>query len=168
LKAAVVDTNVLIVANENCEQADPECVLACVNALEGIKQKRITLLDSGMRIFDEYRRHTSLSGQPGLGDSFMKWLWTNHAHPRRCRLIDITPKPSDPEDFEEFPNDPALEGFDRADKKFVAVALASHRQPRIINATDSDWWHFRRELRDHGVTIEFLCPQLMNGAVSGV
>ena len=161
MKAVVVETNVLIVANEKSEQATPDCILACVDALEKVRQKRITLLDSGMRIFDEYLRYASLSGQPGLGDSFMKWLWTNQAHPRHCQLINISPKSDDPEDFEEFPNDPALEEFDRSDRKFVAVAKASQRQSKIMNATDSDWWIFRKQLANHGITIKFLCPDLV-------
>jgi hypothetical protein len=161
LKAAIVETNVLVVANDKSEQAGPECVLACVNALEKVRQERITLLDSGMKIFDEYRKYASLSGQPGLGDSFMKWLWTNQAHPRHCQLINISPKSDDPEDFEEFPNDPALDGFDRSDRKFVAVAKASQHQSKIMNATDSDWWIFREQLATHGITIKFLCPDLV-------
>ena len=161
MKAVIVETNILIVANENSEQATPACILACVDALEKVRQERITLLDSGMMIFDEYRKYASLSGQPRLGDSFMKWLWTNQAHPRHCQLVKISPKSDDPEDFEEFPNDPALEGFDRSDRKFVAVAKASQRQSKIMNATDSDWWIFRKQLANHGITIKFLCPDLV-------
>lgn len=161
MKAAVIETNVLVVANDKSEQATPECVLACVNALEEVRQKRITLLDSGMRIFDEYRKYASFAGQPGLGDSFFKWLWSNQANPKHCCLIDINPKAADPDTFEEFPNDPALRGFDRSDRKFVAVALASRRTAKVFNATDTDWWNYRNELENHGVMIEFLCFDLM-------
>lgn len=162
MKAVVVDTNVLVVANQKVEQATPDCILACVSTLEKIKQKRITLLDSGMRILEEYRRYANLSGQPGLGDIFFKWLWNNQAHPKYCRIVDVTPKLDDPEDFEEFPNDPALEGFDRSDRKFVAVAMASQCNPVILNATDSDWWDFRKQLENHGLRIDFLCAELFN------
>ncbi len=160
MKTVVVDTNVLVVANQKAEQATPDCILACVSTLEKIKQKRITLLDSGMRIIEEYRRYANLSGQPGLGDSFIKWLWNNQAHPKHCRFVDITPKPDDPDDFEEFPNDSALAGFDRSDRKFVAVARVCQCDPVILNATDSDWWIFREQLENHGLRIDFLCAEL--------
>ena len=161
MKAVVIETNILIAANQKTEQASPECVLACVSALEEAKQKRITLIDSGMRIFDEYRRHASFSGQPGLGDGFFKWLWVNQAHPKHCMRVDITPKDDDSEDFNEFPNDPELESFDRSDRKFVAVARASKHKTKVVNASDTDWWHHREALRRHGVEVLFLCPDLM-------
>ena len=63
----------------------------------------------------------------------------------------------------EFPDDPALTGFDSSDRKFVAVAVASEIQPALLNATDTDWWEYRVELERHGVNVHFLCPELMNG-----
>jgi len=156
-----VDTNVLVVANEKNEHAGPECIIACVKALEDVKQRRITLLDSGMRIFNEYNRYATLAGQPGLGDSFFKWLWTNQVNPKHCLMVDITPSSGDPDDFEEFPNDPSLASFDRSDRTFVAVALAGQRAAKVFNAADTDWWHYRNALRNHGLVIEFLCPDLM-------
>ena len=158
--AVVIDTNVLVAANDKSEQAGPDCVLACVSALAKMKTGKLVLVDSGMRIFDEYRRYACLSGQPGLGDAFCKWLWYNQANSRYCQQIEITPKENDPLDFDEFPNGPDLACFDRADRKFVAVALASGKQPTILNATDSDWWNFREPLESNRVKIEFLCPAI--------
>jgi len=160
MPAVVIDTNVLVAANDKSEQAGPDCVLACVEALEDVRAHRLTLVDSGLRIFDEYRRNASLAGQPGLGDAFLKWLWSNQANPRHCEQVPITPKDNDPQDFREFPNDPNLSRFDRSDRKFAAVALASGRQPEILNATDSDWWHFREHLEANGLQIVFMCPGL--------
>jgi hypothetical protein len=159
MPAVVIDTNVLVAANGKSEQIGPNCVLACIAALEEAINHKQVLVDSGMRIFEEYRRNASLSGQPGPGDAFIKWLWSNQANPRHCEQVGITPK-EDPEDFEEFPADPRLAGFDRADRKFVAVALVSDRHPAVLNATDSDWWNFRIPLKANGLNIEFLCPDL--------
>jgi len=64
----------------------------------------------------------------------------------------------DPDDFEEFPGDPELAGFDRSDKKFAAVAVTSENDPDVLNAVDADWWHYRQPLERHGVRIRFLCP----------
>ena len=52
----VVDTNVLVVANGNNEQADPECELACIEMLQEAKSgKQVVLLDASNLIMDEYR-----------------------------------------------------------------------------------------------------------------
>lgn len=160
-----MDTNVLIVANGGAEQAQPDDVIACVHALEKARARGIVTIDSGNRIFGEYFVYMNHSGQPGVGDAFARWLHENQGNPRRCERVDITPKSNngDEWDFEEFPGDPELAGFHRKDRKFVAVALASKYKPRVLNATDSDWWIFRFQLKRHGVKIQFLCPHLMPG-----
>jgi len=118
-------------------------------------------LDDEMHILQEYSNNLSISGQPGPGDFFMQWVWDNQANPQHCEKVHITPKDEGGEDYEEFPQDPELGGFDRSDRKFVAVARASAYAPRILNATDTDWWHYRAILARHGVVVEFLCPGLM-------
>lgn len=161
--AVVVDTNVAVVANGNkTEQAGPECVFTCIDTLRQIIQdeKYVILLDDKFLIFDEYRKNLSLSGQPGFGDFFIKWLLESQTDERYCRWIPITPH--DRREFEEFPDDPDLMSFDRDDRKFVAVALASGSDPRVLNASDRDWWDYRERLRKHGVKVVFLCPELMS------
>lgn len=160
MKSFVVDTNVGIVANDRDGERDPDCVLACVEALDDARQGRV-VIDSGMRILDEYRRHLSPAGEPGLGDAFMKWLWDRQADTRHVEQADITPYSSDPDDFEQFPRDKNLVRFDRSDRKFVAVALAAACRPSILNATDRDWWEFRAGLEAVGVRVRFVCPSAM-------
>lgn len=161
MKAIVVETNVIAVANEMADHADMACVGACINALETAQDKRKIVIDSGQILFSEYFRYANRAGQPGLGDAFVKWLWDNQANVRHCERVDITSLNNDPGNFAEFPDDPNLQGFDRSDRKFVAVALAGRRKPKIINAVDTDWWHYKDELRNYGITIQFLCPDLM-------
>lgn len=158
----MIDTNVAAVANGDAQQAGPDCVLTCIDSLEDAMRSRLILLDDMMRILDEYRQNLSLSGQPGPGDRFLKWLWANQANPEHCLRVTIIPRGSNGEDFQEFPQDPALAGFHRKDRKFVAVALASRRDPSIHNASDTDWWDFKDELARHGLHIKFLCPDLMD------
>jgi len=160
MTVVVIDTNVLIVANGRSRQADEDCVLACLDALDQARTG-VVLLDDMGRILNEYRGRLSLSGQPGVGDAFFKWLHDHQADSRHCENVRITPKPSDEEDFEEFPDDPDLSRFDRSDRKFVAVARASRRSPRILNAVDRDWWDFREALKVNGVLVQFLCPSAM-------
>jgi len=156
----VVDTNVPIVANGAANHATPDCVLRCVDRLVEVRKKQRVLLDDGLHILSEYMKHLSLSGQPGMGDFFMKWVWLNQANPRNCLRVQITTQEGS-DDFKEFPQDPDLENFDRADRKFVAVALISGLDPPILNATDTDWWDYREPLRRNGVTVDFICPELM-------
>ena len=118
----VVDTNLPVVANGKSRQADNACVLACINELETLYRDGKIVLDQSGLILTEYMNNLSLSGQPGPGDYFMKWVYNIHANASRCEQVNITPMPSDPSNFNEFPRDPALARFDRKDRKFVAVA----------------------------------------------
>jgi hypothetical protein len=159
----VMDTNVAVVANGKAPQAGDKCIEACITTLIETRKNHLVLLDEQGLILDEYRRRLSPSGQPGPGDAFFKWLWDNQGHQNHCRQVSITPVTGDPRGFEEFPCDPDLERFDREDRKFVAVAIASGEKPPILNASDTDWWHHRAALSRHGIEIRFLCPELMKG-----
>jgi hypothetical protein len=159
LNAFVVDTNVAIVANRGSPQAGAACVLACVDALERIVRQGRLVLDDQSRILDEYRRHLSPSGQPGLGDKFFKWVWQNQRNVKCCERVEIHPRGADRDDFVEFPSDTSLRGFHSDDRKFVAVALASKNRPEVLNAVDRDWWDYRDALRQCGVRITFLCQE---------
>jgi hypothetical protein len=157
---SIVDTNVLIVANgRDCPQASPECILACVRRLRDIEQCGILVLDDGWHIIGEYKRKVSPTGQPGLGDAFLKWVLTNQSNPKRIEKISITPVEDN--GFAEFPSTPGLEKFDRSDRKFVAVALTHPQKPPICNAVDADWKEFHAALIEAGIGVEFLCPSLL-------
>ena len=161
--AYVVDTNVAVVANGRVSpQADPDCVLACVDQLKAVYGNGMVVVDDFGLILREYMDNLSMSGQPGVGDYFMKWVYNIQADASRCEQVKITPVSQDPDDFDEFPRDPALAQFDRKDRKFVAVALTSRNQPVIVNAVDSDWAQCHAVLARHGVKIKFLCPQCVS------
>jgi len=115
------------------------------------------VLDAQDLILGEYLRNLSRRGQPGVGDAFLKWILTNQWNPNRCALVHIHALEGDGRGFEEFPQDLSLDGFDRDDRVFVAVALAHPERPPILEATDTDWWHYRQALRANGVAIKFLC-----------
>lgn len=161
--AVVVDTNVAVVANGKTSQAGIDCISACITELGEIRAHRRVFVDHDGLILEEYRRHLSPSGQPGPGDAFFKWLWDNQGNLRHCKPVEITPLDGNGQSFAEFPDDPALAGFDRDDRKFVATALASGGHPPILNASDTDWWNYRVALSRHGVKVRFLCPELMKG-----
>lgn len=152
----IVDTNVIVVANERePDQHPPNCILECVRRLQAIKDEGRLALDSTGAIFAEYSRHASLSGEPGPGDAFLRWVFNNQWNPEYCDRIEITLL----EDggYREFPSDSRLEKFDHGDMKFVAVASAHAGKPPIPNAVDSDWEQFAHVLAEHGIKVVGLC-----------
>jgi hypothetical protein len=146
---SVVDTNVPVVANRSSEQASPECVKTCAVRLGELTREGQVVLDDKWLILKEYMAHLSSSGQPGVGDAFLKWVLTNLCNPKLCEQVVITPKNSWETDFEEFPSDPALKDFDPEDKKFVSVAAA----------VDTEWWNMKEFLLKAGIKVDFLCEK---------
>ena len=154
--AVIVDTNVAVVANGQSPQASSSCIDTCINRLEGIvRGEEKLVLDNGWIILGEYLRNLRSTGEPGAGDSFLRWILMNKDD--RCDLIHITPVAGSENEFEEFPDDPALAGFDPDDRKFIAVACAHPERPPILQAVDSQWWDFHDTLRRNGIIVEFIC-----------
>lgn len=151
----VVDTNVTVVANRRGGESIA-CASACAQALLKIKTSGILVLDDGDRILTEYRRYLSHAGQPGMGDSFFKWLVDNRWKQDLVTHVTLILENGG---FAEFPQNAELAGFDRADRVFVAVSLRHGGNPRILNATDRDWWDYRHALERAGVVVEFLCGE---------
>lgn len=156
----VVDTNVPKVANL-ATQPDPAsnfpdtCVEACVDAIEHVVRTRGLVLDAGNEIYGEYMDNLDISGQPGIGDVFMKWV-----HDRRWTLDESqrVPITRSGDSYDEFPSHGGLENFDKSDRKFVAVSNAHPKKPPILQATDSKWWGWKEALAECGVEVAFLCP----------
>lgn len=157
MRAYVVDTNVAVVANGNSPQADVKCRLVCTEKLRTFRENENirVCIDAGDLILAEYRSQLSMSGQPGVGDMFMKWIHNNQCNPSVCERVGIIAHAE--RGFEEFPMDPRLASFDRGDRKFVAVALASTYKPDIVNAVDSDWLEYREPLTQNKVKVIELC-----------
>lgn len=159
----IVDTNVPLVANRS-SHASEDCVEICVDRLVQITNGEIKLavdyraLDGQRYIIDEYRNKLNPSGQPGVGDAFLKWVETHWTNDDCCDRIEITPIVGGKINFAEFPKDPALANFDDDDRKFVAVACAYSGKPPILQAVDSKWHNFLGPLTQNGVTVEYLCP----------
>jgi hypothetical protein len=165
----LVDTNVPITANR---AARPDlipaerlsCVWACVEAIEHVTRTRGLILDAGDEIFDEYRRHLSLQGQPGVGDIFMKWVHDHRWILHDSQRVGITRRG---DTYDEFPLHDGLTAFDKADRKFVAVANAHADKPPILQATDSKWLEWKGALAEAGITVLFLCPEYVKTKHAG-
>jgi len=67
-----------------------------------IQQNGEVALDDGRQILSEYQKYLSPSGEPGLGDAFMQWVWDNQAVTTRCETVRITALA---DSFAEFPTD---------------------------------------------------------------
>lgn len=152
----VVDTNVLIVANGNNEQADSECELACITMLErATKGKQIVLLDAPGLIMDEYEGYCSYSGAPGVGDMFFKFLHDHQYSETTVIRIPIQQTPDREGGFTNLPSN----SFPRNDRKFLAVAEAGNG--RVVNAVDSHWSDHAAFIDSIGVRVIELCPQCL-------
>jgi hypothetical protein len=151
----IVDTNVAIVANGKSDQADDTLVERCIDTLVELMTRGGLVLDGGGLIFDEYRQNLSLSGQPGTGDAFLKWVHDHQWNPDHCERREITER-NDDRMFEEFPSTPSLRDFDRSDRKFVAVANAGTPKRPILEAVDFKWWGWRKALAAEGIKVVFL------------
>jgi len=162
MRAYVIDTNVAQVANGAAQQAGPQCVQNCVDALTRARSE-LVVIDDGMRILQEYLTNIGLVGQPGLGHIFVKWVFDNQAVQTRCERVRLTESAPNSCDFQEFPSDVTLVGFDRNDRKFAAVAAASAHNPEILNAVDSDWWIYSAPLARNGLRVTFLCTGQFDG-----
>jgi hypothetical protein len=149
-----------MVASGLAEQADDDCILACISALESVRESCRLVLDAQGLIISEYIHCLGISGRPGPGEAFVKWANDVQADVAHCEKVHITVQP-DESCYAEFPVDPALSGFDPCDRKFVAAAKASKLQPEVLNAVDPDWKEYHAALAANGVHVRFLCPQLV-------
>lgn len=154
---AIVDTNVMVVANRQASQASLDCVEHCIVRLRALETTGKIVLDDDWHILGEYLDELSSAGQPGVGDAFFKWILRNRTNPERCEYHHITPiyestTSGEPVSFEEFPDDPALNNFDRQDRKMAALAIISGAP--IWNAVDADWWNHRIALQQHGIDAD--------------
>lgn len=152
----IIDTNVLVAANRRAPQATSGCEAACIAALVGLQTGGCVVIDDAWHILKEYIANARSSGQPGVGDAFLKWILTNQKNPLKCEQIHITPARDQSRGYIEFPVDINLAGFDPSDRKFVAVCLGHPGHPPIWEALDSKWHDFEIALLAHGVVLEFL------------
>jgi hypothetical protein len=153
---AVVDTNVLLVANEQHAEASSECIEACILRLLAISAKGVVVIDDGYRILGEYLHKTRLHPPKRVGDVFLKELLRNAGN--SCKVQQVALHETAENCFTEFP-DPGLEPlFDAPDRMFVAVAHAHPDNPPVWQAVDCKWLDWWPALMAAGVAVDFVCP----------
>jgi hypothetical protein len=158
-KKCLVDTNVAISANL-ATKPDPAsivpdaCISECVRQIQNITKNGGLVVDAMGEIFDEYISNLSLSGQPGVGDTFAKWVHDHQWNPNKVDRVVIT---KHGHSYDQFPDHEGLTQFDNADRKFIAVSNAHPEKPPVLQATDSKWWGWKDALAEVGITVHFLC-----------
>lgn len=152
---AVIDTNVLLVANGQHDEVSPGCVIECVSRLQAMQKAGVTVIDDNFRVLGEYQHKTRLNPPKGVGDVFLKWLLRQAGNPSRVEQIPLTETKE--HCFTEFP-DPDLEPeFDAPDRKFAAIAHAHPDKPPIWQAADCKWLDWWPALQARGLAVDFLC-----------
>ena len=161
MDTVIVDTNVIVIANDTDDKR-ADCRDRCQDRLqEIISHDEKVVIDDGQRILREYRRNANPNSRKGIGDIFVKRLLQNLGNPTVCTMVPITPLTGNGSDFDEFPNDDALTGFHKKDRKFIAVALAHKRSagqtPAILLGIDRGWLQFMDALKNHGASVDLIC-----------
>ena len=151
----VIDTNVILVANQQHDDVDEECVIACLDKLKWTKEHGIVVIDDTYRVISEYLHKTNVNGDRA-GDAFIKWLLQNKSNTNSVHQVPITETAKD--HFAEFPDQTLQPEFDAPDRKFPAVANAHPSKPPVVQAVDCKWLNWWPALQAGGVTVEFICP----------
>lgn len=83
---AVIDTNVLLVANGQHNDVSEDCAAECARRLDTIQRQGVVIVDDGFHILGEYLHKTRPNQPKGVGDSFLKWL-LRHTSSSRVELV---------------------------------------------------------------------------------
>ena len=156
----IVETNVALVASGYCEEASADCVANCQAALRNVMSDGFSLaLDEAGQILAEYKKKLSPTGEPGVGDRFLKWVYINQYNSERCQRVQVYPADADGLEYAELTSITGIGGFDADDRKFLVTALCAPIAAPVLNAVDSDWLDYREAIEAAGVRIEFLCGE---------
>ena len=154
---AVVDTNVILVANQQHENVSGNCVCSCISILTNLMKNGKVFIDNSFEIIQEYQKKTQPNTGNRPGDIFVKWVLQNKANIGRCEQVALVPHHQ--RVWDSFPTDKKLANFDKADRKFVAVSNACSAKPPILQAADTRWLKWSADLKRHGIEVTFLCKK---------
>ena len=151
----VIDTNVLLVANQQHSDVSAECVANCIERLQAIQSTGVVVIDDGFIILGEYQNKTSINPPRGVGDVFLEWLVRNMGNAQRVEMVSVTQTAID--FYAEFPDQALQAEFDPPDRIFPTVANVHPDKPSIWQAADCKWIDWWPALAEHGIKVEFLC-----------
>ena len=148
----IVDSNVLVVANDQSVGVSEDCTDASKQFLAQSRH-RVLLLDSDDEILREYLGSVLVSKPFGLGAQFLIYVIQNQYNTDHARRVEIRRDALG--GLADFPTDARLDSFDPSDRKF-AVLSKTENVP-VTNSVDSDWANHVCPLADNGIVVEFLC-----------
>lgn len=159
----IIDTNVIINAGKRSSEMssvlEVECCKKCLLLLKNMMRdpdKHGVILDVGNEIIKEYKRNVSRYTLNRLSSDFIQWILTTQLDRMWCEG-DIVPIAKQGEfDYFDFPIDDRLSGFDKSDRKFVALSRAHPEHPIVMQASDSKWEEYRAVFAEYGVVIEYV------------
>lgn len=164
-KDYIVDTNVPLGA-VNTENSVPiSCQQKCVSLISSILNGQArAVIDDKNEAIKEYRNKMYPDPNPSapIASWFLMYILTEY---REDRVLRLPLTQNEEGHFTTYPDDPRLASFDLSDKKWIALAKAYEEQfgepVPIVNATDSDWLHFEKALKENGLIIELLCREIL-------
>lgn len=136
----------------------PDCIEQCILHLRHITGNGGLALDNGGKIFCEYINNLFLSGHPGIGDYFVKWVFNNQWNSASVDRGAITKNNGG---YKEFPLYEGLNNFDDSDRKYIAAAGAHPEKPPVLQAVDSKWRGWKQPLKEARIIVIFLCPEFV-------
>jgi hypothetical protein len=150
-KYYIVDTNIFIAANGKADQLTENDVNKCKLFVTALFSNTTISIDLQGEIFKEYFDYMNWSGQPGIGDVFVKYLWDRQYDKKICELVDINKDKNGI--YKQLRNKDDLLQFDPNEHKFIAVYLGSRNSVTICNACDSDWENNKSLLSKYQINI---------------
>ena len=112
-------------------------------------------VDRADAIFNEYFGALSTSTRADFASKLVLRLFHLRYSDDVCHRVDITPIDDPPGSFAEVPAQ--LQGFDRDDQKFIAVAAAEGGTPPLFAGVDSEWWLRRVDFAAVNIDVQFPC-----------
>ncbi|HOD72261.1 MAG TPA: hypothetical protein PKO27_14610 [Deltaproteobacteria bacterium] len=153
--AVVIDTNVILVANDQHEGVSEECVIECVNRLNSLRKTGCVVIDDSFHILLEYQKKTNPKKPIGVGDAFVRWLLEYKSNPHFCEQVTLNELSEN--QYKEFPCSKLEAICDPPDRKFIAVANAHPDRPPVWQAADCKWLNWSASLSALNIKVEFLC-----------
>lgn len=152
MSGVVIDTNVLLVANEQHKAVTPECITACISLLNGLTERQDTrqiVIDDSFLILSEYLNKTKPNQPKGVGDVFLKWLLRVQGDNNIVCAVTCN----------DTCHSEVIKQVDIADQKFIHAAYAYSEHVSIVQATDCKWLNWSQELTKEcsNIVVEYIC-----------
>jgi hypothetical protein len=163
----IIDTNVFMAASGLADHITSDCERQALDLLVSFLrgQSFKIVLDNLGEALKEYKRNLGVNSNSStpFTNQFLVHLFNHQYNPAFYVQVQITKVEGGEEgDFKEFPADERLANFKRADRKWVAMAVAHQRQydspAPIVYTVDKDWPSVANIVSNYDIQLECICP----------